>query len=118
MSTALAIAATTRVLASLIHHNIHHAGVSGVIGPPPYLTTLAPDQLEASGEEAAQLSLFLYHVTYNQGWREVSLPSWDSDGYRIDRPPLALNLHYLLVAYGHADYVPQMLLGLGMQALH
>lgn len=118
MSTALAIAATTRVLGALIDQNIQNANVSAALGPPPYLTTLAPDQLEASGDEAAQLSLFLYHVTYNQGWREVCLPSRDSSGTRIDRPPLALDLHYLLVAYGQTDYVPQMLLGLGMQALH
>lgn len=118
MSTALAIAATTRVLGALIDQNIQNANVASALGPPPYLTTLAPDQLEASGDEASQLSLFLYHVTYNQGWREVCLPSRDSSGTRIDRPPLALNLHYLLVAYGQTDYVPQMLLGLGMQALH
>lgn len=118
MSTALAIAATTRVLGSLIDHNIQKANVAAVLGQPPYVSTLAPDQLEAPAEETAKLSLFLYHVTYNQGWREVALPSRDSAGIGVDRPPLALDLHYLLVAYGQADYVPQMLLGLGMQALH
>lgn len=118
MSTALAIAATTRVLGSLIDQNIQKANVATVLGQPPYVSTLAPDQLEAPAEETAKLSLFLYHVTYNQGWREVGLPSRDSSGVGVDRPPLALNLHYLLVAYGNADYVPQMLLGLGMQALH
>jgi hypothetical protein len=118
VSTALAIAATTRVLGTLINQNITNANVEGALGNPPYLTTLAPDQLEAAGQEVAQLSLFLYHITYNQGWREVGLPSRDSSWAGVDRPPLALDLHYLLVAYGQADYVPQMLLGLGMQALH
>jgi Pvc16 N-terminal domain len=118
VSTALAIAATTRVLGDLIVQNINNADVSSVLGNPPFLTTRAPDQLESATEELAQLSLFLYHVTYNQGWREVGLPSRDSSGVPIDRPPLALDLHYLLVAYGDSDYIPQMLLGLGMQALH
>ncbi|MUL63103.1 hypothetical protein BOO86_01390 [Mycobacterium sp. CBMA 234] len=119
MSTALAIAATTRVLGSLIDQNIQRANIANVLGGlPPYVTTLAPDQLEAPAEEAAKLSLFLYHVTYNQGWREVGLPSRNSAGIGVDRPPLALDLHYLLIAYGVTDYVPQMLLGLGMQALH
>ena len=118
MSTALAIAATTRVLGDLIVQNINNADVSSVLGNPPFLTTRAPDQLESGTEELAQLSLFLYHVTYNQGWREVGLPSRNSAGVQIDRPPLALDLHYLLVAYGDSDYIPQMLLGLGMQALH
>ena len=118
MSTALAIAATTRVLGDLIVQNINNADVGSVLGNPPFLTTRSPDQLESGAEELAQLSLFLYHVTYNQGWREVGLPSRNSSGAPIDRPPLALDLHYLLVAYGGSDYIPQMLLGLGMQALH
>jgi hypothetical protein len=48
----------------------------------------------------------------------VGLPSRDGSGNGIDRPPLPLDLHYLLIAYGDAEYVPQVLLGLGMQALH
>ncbi len=118
MSTALAIAATTRVLSSVIDQAIQSAGASTILGSPPYLTSKAPDQLETGADEAAQLALFLYHVTYNQGWREVGLPSRNGAGADVDRPPLALDLHYLLIAYGDSEYVPQVLLGLGMQALH
>lgn len=118
MSTALAIAATTRVLSSVIDQAIQSAGASTILGSPPYLTSKAPDQLETGADEAAHLALFLYHVTYNQGWREVGLPSRNGAGAGVDRPPLALDLHYLLIAYGDSEYVPQVLLGLGMQALH
>jgi Pvc16 N-terminal domain len=118
VSTALAIAATTRVIGALIDKTIQGANASGILGPPPYLTTKAPDQLEGSGPEAAQLSLFLYHVTYNQGWREVGLPSRSASGVTVSSPPLAIDLHYLLIAYGDVEYVPQMMLGLGMSALH
>lgn len=119
MSTALAIAATTRVLGALIDQTITNADVSGVLGSgPPYLTSRAPDQLETGSAETVQLALFLYHVTRNQGWTEVGLPSRDSSGNPINRPPLALDLHYLLIAYGDSEYAPQILLGLGMQALH
>ena len=118
MSTALAIAATTRVLSSVIDRAIQSADASALLGSPPYLTSKAPDQLETGAGEAAQLSLFLYHVTYNQGWREVGLPSRNGAGAGINRPPLALDLHYMLIAYGDSDYIPQVLLGLGMQALH
>jgi Pvc16 N-terminal domain len=118
VSTALAIAATTRVLSALIDQNIQNAGVSTILGNPPYLTSLAPDQIETGTSEATQLSLFLYHVTYNQGWVECNLPSRNAAGVGTDRPPLSLDLHYLLVAYGDAEYLPQVLLGLGMQALH
>ena len=70
MSTALAIAATTRVLASVISQAIESASsAAAVLGGPPYLTSKAPDQVETGQGERAQLSLFLYHVTYNQGWR-------------------------------------------------
>ncbi len=118
MSTALAIAATTHVLRRVIGEAIRHSDVSAVLGSPPFLTSKAPDQLETGTGEAAQLSLFLYHVTYNQGWREVGLPSRNGAGAGIDRPPLALDLHYMLIAYGNSEYIPQVLLGLGMQALH
>ena len=118
MSTALAIAATTRVLRRVIDEAIRHSDASAVLGSPPFLTSKAPDQLETGTGEAAQLSLFLYHVTYNQGWREVGLPSRNGAGAGIDRPPLALDLHYMLIAYGNSEYIPQVLLGLGMQALH
>jgi hypothetical protein len=123
MSTALAIAATTRVLSSVILQAIQNAestapGLSGILGSAPALTSKAPDQVEAGNAEVAQLSLFLYHVTYNQGWREAGLPSRNGAGAGIDRPPLALDLHYMLIAYGDSEYVPQILLGLGMQALH
>jgi len=118
MSTGLAVAATTRVLSSVIDQAIQRSGASALLGPPPYLTSKAPDQIETGAAEAMKLSLFLYHVTYNQGWREVGLPSRNGAGAGTDRPPLALDLHYLLIAYGDSEYLPQILLGLGMQALH
>src|ERR1035437_419332 len=117
MSTALAIAATTRVLSSLIVQNITSAEASSILSPP-YITSMAPDQIETGTNEVTQLSLFLYHVTYNQGWVDAGLPSRNSAGVGIDRPPLSLDLHYLLIAYGDGEYFPQILLGLGMQALH
>jgi Pvc16 N-terminal domain len=118
VSTALAVAAVTRVLSSVIDQAIQNAGANAILGTPPYLTTKSPDQLEVGTGEAAQLSLFLYHVTTNQGWSEVGLPTRNSAGAPVDRPPLALDLHYLLIAYGDSEYIPQVLLGLGMQALH
>jgi hypothetical protein len=57
-------------------------------------------------------------VTYNQGWREVGLPTRGSDGRTTNRAPLAIDLHYLLSAYSGGDYEAQILLGIGMQALH
>lgn len=118
MSTALAIAATTRVLAQVIDDGIEAAGIDALLGPAPHVVSQAPDQLETGTSEVTQLSLFLFHVTYNQGWREVGLPTRNGAGTPVSRPPLALDLHYLLTAYGTGGYQPQILLGLGMMALH
>lgn len=118
MSTALAVAATTRVLGAVLERAIADAGVSSLLGSPPYFSAQPPDQLDEGGAEGARLALFLYHVTYNQGWREERLPSRNHAGQPADRPALAIDLHYLLVGYGRADYVQHVLLGIGMQALH
>ena len=53
------------------------------------------------------------------GWRNEGLPSRDASGRtRLSNPPLALNLHYLISAYGSADLHAEILLGYAMQLLH
>ena len=42
----------------------------------------------------------------------------DAAGARLTNPPLALDLHYLLMAYGGDDFVAEILLGYAMQVLH
>jgi hypothetical protein len=118
VSSALALAATTRVLGSVLEKAVADADVSALLGSPPYFSAQPPDQMEEGAAEGASLALFLYHVTYNQGWREERLPWRNGAGDVADRPPLAIDLHYLLVGYGRADYVQHLLLGIGMQALH
>jgi hypothetical protein len=46
------------------------------------------------------------------------LPSRDAAGNRITNPPLALDLHYLLTAYGRAELQAEVLLGYALQLLH
>ena len=66
-----------------------------------------------------QLNLFLYQVTPNQGWRNVGpAVRRRRRASRLTNPPLALDLHYLLTAYGAADFEAEILLGYGMQVLH
>ena len=68
--------------------------------------------------EQSQLNLFLYHVAPNQGWRNHALPSRDGRGARLTNPPLALDLFYLLTAYGAEDFHTEVLLGYAMQLMH
>jgi hypothetical protein len=114
MSNALGIAAVSAVLRDLLNNGLIDASVGDVT-----VSAQSPDKVKLDGDEQSQLNLFLYRVTPNQGWRNVGLPSVDSSGTsRLSNPPLALDLHYLLTAYGAADFQPEILLGYGMQLLH
>ena len=118
MSSALAIAGVTAVLKDLLHNAVIDHDLVASVGDV-IVTALAPDMIRTDGSEArTQLNVFLYQVTLNAGWRNVALPSRNSNGDRVTNPPLALNLHYLLTAYGVKDLHAEILLGYAMQLLH
>ncbi|MBD2520629.1 DUF4255 domain-containing protein [Nostoc sp. FACHB-973] len=117
MSNALAIATVTAVLKDLINNGLIDGDLANV--GDVAVSALAPDLVNIdNATNPSQLNLFLYHVTSNQGWRNVGLPSRDSSGERLSNPPLALDLHYLLTAYGKQDFHSEILLGYAMQLLH
>lgn len=120
MSSALAIAGVTAVLRDLLNDGMINHNVSGAIGNAVTVSASPPDRVIGSnGVEPTQLNLFLYHVTPNQGWRNERLPSRDGSGRtRLSNPPLALDLHYFLSAYGAEDLHAEILLGYAMQLLH
>ena len=116
MSSALAIAAVTACLKDLLNdglldHDLSSLGSFTITAQPP-------DRITTGDTESNQLNLFLYQVTPNTGWRNVSLPSRAPDGTRISNPPLALDLHYLLTAYGAQDLNAEVLFGYAMQLMH
>lgn len=113
------MAATSRVIAAVVDDAVASARLTlpGVLGSAT-TSSSPPDHIDTTADgEITNLNLFLYHVTYNPGWREVGLPTRDSNGDPVARAPLALDLHYLLSAYSAGDYEAQMMLGIGMQAL-
>jgi predicted RNA-binding protein with TRAM domain len=117
VSTALAIAATTAVLKRILENGITSANLTGILNNIT-VSALPPDRIPAGENEVSQLNLFLYQVTPNQGWRNAELPSRDQRGDRLSGPPLAVDLHYLLSAYGAQDLHAEILLGHGMQLFH
>jgi hypothetical protein len=119
MSSALAIAATTAVIKSILESGLVRAdlNLSSVLSTFS-VSALPPDRVQTTPTEPNQLNLFMYQATLNAGWRNVDLPSRDARGERIANPPLALDLHYMLCAYGSADLHAEMLLGVGMHLLH
>jgi Pvc16 N-terminal domain len=118
MSNALAIASVSFVLVDLLNNGLIDRDISASIGDV-IVTAWPPDKVDLLQQDGkSQLNLFLYNVTQNQGWRNVGYPSRDANGDRIDNPPLALDLHYLLSAYGAEQFHSEILLGYGMQLFH
>jgi uncharacterized protein DUF4255 len=119
MSNALAIASVTAVLRDLLNDGLINHNVTGAIGTAVAVSVRSPDRVVVGDTETSQLNVFLHQVTPNSGWRNVDLPSLDERGRtRIARPPLALDLHYLISAYSGADFHAEILLGYAMQLLH
>jgi Pvc16 N-terminal domain/IPT/TIG domain len=118
MSNALAIAAVSAVLRNLLNNAVIDHGVSATVGSPVTVTALPPDRITIGDSEQPQLNIFLYHVSTNSGWSNSALPSRDTQGNRVTNPPLALDLYYLLSAYGKHDFDGEILLGCAMQTFH
>lgn len=92
------------------------------IGPPPFaLHSNAPQA------ENPRLNIYLYRVTENGYLQNQEIPGRGTRG-AFGRPPLSLNLHYLITAYGNRalpqdatafdDSDAQVLLGNAMRVLH
>jgi hypothetical protein len=133
MSSALVIASVTAVLKNLLDNGLIQHGIAASLGDAS-VTVLPPDRIPVGTEERTQLNLFLYRVTPNTGWRNSVPPQINGNGngngkagslgnasdgaVPPDRPPLALDLHYLLTAYGEQDLQAEILLGYAMQLFH
>ncbi|WP_405815222.1 DUF4255 domain-containing protein [Streptomyces sp. NBC_01390] len=111
MSNALAIAHVTQALAVLIENNLgpeFDAAVTVETRKPP---------TEPSGEPT--IHVFLYQVTPNTSQRNNDLPTRAADGTLVKRPAAALDLHFLISAYGEEnELVGQRLIGSVVRTLH
>src|SRR5262249_55726421 len=114
VSSPLAIGAVSAVLRNLLDNRFIDVGTG-----PVKVTAVAPDLIKLDDPEAPpSLNLFLWRVTRNQGWANAALPAFDGNGTRLTNTPLALDLHYLLTAYGVSDFQAEILLGYAMHLLH
>jgi hypothetical protein len=117
MSSAYAVAAVTAVLRDRLRSRLVSAGVGAVIGSVE-VSAIAPDHIDVGAGEPSRLNLFLHNITFNPGWRNLGQPERDSRGMRLSAPPLGLDLHYLLTAYGADPYHAEILIGHASQELH
>lgn len=118
MSSALAIAGVTALLRDRLNDGLMNGGITDVTDKNVIVTALPPDRVEADGEQKTQLNVFLRQVSPNLGWRNEGLPSRSAAGTRSSNPPLALDLHYLIVAYGAVELHAEILLGYALALLH
>ena len=118
MSNALAISAVSAVLQYWLTQVLgNSSALSSVI-----VSAKAPDILQteitAAGPQM-RVNVFLHQVTHNAAWRNAELPSLGADGStQLSSPPLALDLHYLMTAYGTEDWEAEALLGYAVLMLH
>ena len=112
MSNALAIAAVTRTLRELIYRSI--CGESAT----PLVTALPPDRAREN-KTSNQVNIFLYH-TQPSLERCNQHPQLQVRRGATRKAPLALDLFYLITAYGEndEDEVGHQLLGKVMSSLH
>jgi hypothetical protein len=112
MSNQLAIAAVTATLRQLLMRGVPEL-------PGNNVTTRPPDRARTGTDNSDQLNLFLYQATHNAAWRNADLPRQSGPG-DVGPPPLALNLHYLVTAFGQGDddTLSHRWLGAAMRVLH
>lgn len=116
MSSALAIASVTALLKSLLENGLTERSVSDSIGHSAPVSVLPPDRITTGSDEQPQLNLFLYQIAPNTVRRRQDHP----DATRGDQASgsfLALDLFYLITAYGATDYQIEILLGSALQLL-
>jgi hypothetical protein len=117
MSSPLAIGAVSAVLRNLLDNGMIEAGAA--MGSPIHVSAVAPDTIDLNNpDDPPRLNLFLHQVTPNAGWNNVGQPSRSANGDRLTNAPLAIDLHYVLTAYGRLDFQAEILLGYAMHLLH
>ena len=117
MSNALAIAAVTATLRFLLEKSIQ-------ADPdlPGTLVTAKPLDKARGTHTGRQLNLFLYQSQVNAAFRNSEIPQQAKSG-ETGIPPLALNLYYMITAYGEEQRMDEEvashhLLGRAMSTLH
>ena len=113
MSTTAALAATTQMLRSVLLDAT--SSLWAKLGSTPSISAVPPDRITT--EDSDQLNVFLYRTSINPALRGDELPTRTANGSRRTRPPLALDLHYLVSAHCKVDLHAELLMGASILAL-
>jgi hypothetical protein len=113
VSNHFAIAGVTSTLRNLLRDRLQTG--AGVTAAPPDVTV--------SGVTGKRLNIYLYHLAENASLKNQQIMGQGHPG-EYGRPPLSLNLHYLLTAFGGSEELPdadlqaQQVLADAMRVLH
>src|SRR5215469_9346775 len=118
MSDYLAAGGVSAVLMSLLGTALTDGGPTTILGSASAITNKAPDLITTGKDEAAGVNLFLYYASINPALRNLNLPSMSAGGGKLSNPPLAINLHYLVTAYGSHAFDAEILLAWAMKVFH
>jgi len=118
MSDYLAVGGVSAVLQWLLTNALTSGGPTSVLNSPQPVTAVSPDLITTGAHEDPQINLFMYYVSLNPALRNLDLPSMNGGGGRLGNPPLALNLHYLVTAYGRKQFAAEIILAWAMKVLH
>ena len=110
MSNFLAIATVTAALQDVLQ-----PAVSQAVG----LAKVGFSRPDASNQQTPLVNIYLYQVTPNAAYRNADLPTRRNDGSLVQKPQVAMDLHYLFTFHGNDDQLePQRLLGAVATALN
>ncbi len=112
MGGELALASVTAILKHRLENGLIDRAISSSIGSDITVSALSPDRIAVGADERPQLNLFLYQATPNTGLHPLKR---GDDKKAAKTKGLALDLHYLLTAYGAHDLEAEILLGYTLQ---
>src|SRR5260370_28611870 len=95
MAARTAIAAVSRTLRALLRDRM--------VATPPPAVTLAPLDVALTETDGARVNLYLIHVIENAELKNQESPF---TGSAYGRPPLSLNLRYLMTTYAAQENQP------------
>ncbi|HEY0255241.1 MAG TPA: DUF4255 domain-containing protein, partial [Kofleriaceae bacterium] len=118
MSNTLAIGAVTATLRQMLSKVAEPLPLDPIVDPDlgdATCTARTPDKARMA-EDVNQVNVFLYNHAPNTALRNASMPGAAPGAIS----PLALNLYYMITAYGrdHDDVLGHRLLGRAMSILH
>lgn len=129
MSGFSAIGGVTQTLRNLLADRLDSPpNLNPPLADPAPVSVGIPPGGEGDDTTTPRLNLFLYRVTQNGYLANQEIPGHGANGAAYGHPPLALDLHYLLTAYGTSESgtIPPLadekwahyLLGSAMRVLH